>query len=90
MYGRDGNDEMYRGPGIDKVYGDRPDFPAETGDESIEVADGDAGDIVDCGPNATLRGDRVEVDAEQEPSTGEITRVDTATNCETVNEVLVN
>ena len=72
------------------VYGDSPDPSTATGDDAIDVADGDAGDTVDCGPNATLSGDKVEVDAEQNPSTGEITRIDTATNCETVNEVLIN
>ncbi|MDQ3589051.1 MAG: hypothetical protein M3392_02220 [Actinomycetota bacterium] len=90
MYGRVGNDTMFGGPGVDKVNGDHPDFPTETGDDTIDVADGNSiGDTVDCGPDATLSGDTVYVDAIRGP-TGEITRIDTTTNCETVNEVLIN
>ena len=58
-------------------------------DDTIDVADGDRGDTVDCGPDTTVGEDTVEVDAERDP-TGAIVRIDTATDCETVNEVLIN
>ena len=48
--------------------------------------------IMRCGSRSlkpAVSGDTVYVDAIRGP-TGEITRIDSTTNCETVNEVLIN
>jgi Ca2+-binding RTX toxin-like protein len=84
IYGEDGGDTIYGGIGTDTVYGDNPNNSV-TGNDTIDVADGDAGDTVDCGPDATMNGDTVDVDAVQDPSTGAIDPIDSATNCEMVN-----
>jgi Ca2+-binding RTX toxin-like protein len=82
MYGRDGNDKMFGGSGLDTVYGDHPNFSTETGDDTIDVADGveDPGDTVDCGP-----GDDT-VYADEDPS-GNMALVDQVNldTCEHVN-----
>ena len=67
-----------------------PSPSTAAGDDTIDVADGNRGDTVYCGPDTTVGEDTVEVDAEQDLSTGAIVRIDTATDCETVNEVLIN
>jgi hypothetical protein len=80
------------GEAADLLYGNasRNRLDGRGGDDTIDVADGDAGDIVDCGPDATIKGDTVDVDAVQNPSTGTIDLIDFATNCEVVNRVLMN
>ncbi len=87
MYGRDGNDRLFGGPGADTVYGDHPDFLAETGDDTIDVADGDSGDIVDCGPGT----DTVEVDAAPPvPDGPDHIEAEIKGNCETVHPVVTS
>ena len=80
------------GEAADLLYGNasRNRLDGRGGDDTIDVADGDAGDIVDCGPDTTIKGDTVDVDAVQNPSTGTIDLIDFATNCEVVNRVLMN
>jgi Ca2+-binding RTX toxin-like protein len=90
LNGQGGDDTISGGDGVDTVYGDSSGLSTPTGDDTIDVADGDAGDTVDCGPDATMSGDTVDVDAVQDPSTGTIDPIDSATNCETVNRVLIN
>jgi Ca2+-binding RTX toxin-like protein len=85
MYGRDGNDTMFGGPGADTVYGDHPNFTAEIGDDTIDVDDGDAGDIVDCGPGT----DKVFVDVFAGLS-GPERFADLHTDCEQVEEKPIN
>jgi Ca2+-binding RTX toxin-like protein len=86
LNGQGGDDKISGRGGIDKVSGDAPGLATLTGDDTIDVADGDPGDTVDCGPGT----DTVDVDAISGPS-GTI-RIDTdiKENCETVNEVLIN
>lgn len=43
------NDVLKGGLGADTVYGDNPEVPTETGDDTIDVRDGEK-DTVDCGP----------------------------------------
>jgi Ca2+-binding RTX toxin-like protein len=75
------------GGAADHLYGNASTnrLDGRGGDDTIDVADGDAGDTVDCGPHATINGDTVDVDAVLDPSTGTIDPIDFATNCEMVN-----
>ena len=72
--------------GMDTVSGDSPGLSNLTGNDTIDVADGDPGDTVDCGPGTGV----VDVHASSGP--GDTVRLDTdiKDNCETVNEVLIN
>jgi Ca2+-binding RTX toxin-like protein len=76
LIGGAGNDYLEGGLGVDTVYGDNPEVPAETGDDTIDVADGVAGDTVDCGPGT----DTVYYDVPTAISSG-----DTVTDCERKN-----
>jgi Ca2+-binding RTX toxin-like protein len=78
LIGGAGNDvNVNDGLGNDTVYGDNPEVPTETGDDKIDVKDGQPGDTVDCGPGT----DTVYVDVN--PVGTELS--DTYNNCERVN-----
>ena len=57
--GADDDVNLDGGPGNDTVYGDDPSISTETGNDTINVKDGTAGDTVDCGPG---NNDKVTVD----------------------------
>ncbi len=76
LVGGVGNDYLEGGSGADTVYGDNPDLPVETGDDTIDVRDGQSEDTVDCGPGT----DTVYYDVPTATSPG-----DTVTNCEREN-----
>ena len=88
LNGQGGDDTISGRGGIDTVSGDAAGLSTLTGNDIIDVADGDAGDTVDCGPGT----DTVDVDAVQDPVTGMITRIDSAddTDCEVVNEIVIS
>jgi Ca2+-binding RTX toxin-like protein len=72
------------GPGNDTIYGDNPpDFPAETGDDVIDVRDGTTLDeVVDCGDGD----DTVYVDVISAPVGTEVTDAYNKETCETVKD----
>jgi Ca2+-binding RTX toxin-like protein len=76
VHGRGGDDDLGGGYGDDTIYGDE-------GGDTIDVADGDAGDSVDCGPGT----DTVEVDATIPEGDATPVPTDHVVNCETVNPV---
>lgn len=80
-------DNVTGGTAADFLYGNGSvnELNGQGGDDTIDVADGDPDDTVDCGPGA----DVVKVDAEDGP--GGTVRLDTdITNCETITEVLIS
>jgi len=87
LNGQGGDDTISGGDGMDTVSGDSPGLSNLTGNDTIDVADGDPGDTVDCGPGT----DVVDVDASSGPEEGTV-RLDTdiKDDCETVSEVLIN
>lgn len=84
-----GEDIIYGGAGRDTIYGDyAPDatYYFEGMDDAIDVADGDSGDAVDCGPGT----DTVDVDATIPPGGDTSVAIDNVANCETVNTEVQN
>jgi Ca2+-binding RTX toxin-like protein len=90
LNGYGGDDEIHGGNGVDDVSGDAFSLSTLSGNDTIDVADGDPlntdpGDTVDCGPGA----DTVTVDAI--PGLGGPVPIDTYNqeNCETVVKDLI-
>ena len=86
LNGQGGDDTISGGDGMDTVSGDSPGLSNLTGNDTIDVADGDSGDTVDCGPGT----DVMDVDASSGPDGTVRLDTDIKDNCETVNEVLIN
>jgi Ca2+-binding RTX toxin-like protein len=82
MYGGGGDDTMYGSSGIDHAYGETDNSSTGIeGDDTIDVADRDAGDFVDCGPGT----DTVYVDTKV--ADGRVNdAIDSYVNCERARE----